>query len=75
MVSVSAFSEPLAQMLRLVGSGHKYGCHTLVSTSQFEMAENKVQIYKTTFWSSFGVFLHVQKVSNCKIALTGDIMC
>ena len=52
---VSALAEPLAQMLRLVGSGLKfckqrlkYGCHNSFSTSKFEMSENKVQMYKTT---------------------------
>ena len=54
MVSISALAEPLAQMLRLVGSGLKlckqrlkYGCHNSFSTSKFEVAENKVQVYKT----------------------------
>ena len=54
-VSVSALVEPLAQMLRLVGSGFKfckqklkYGFHNSFFTSKFEMAENKVQVYKTT---------------------------
>ena len=54
-VSVSALAEPLAQMQRLVGSGLKfckqrlkYGCHNSFSTSNFEMAENKVQVYTIT---------------------------
>ena len=54
-MSVSTLAEPLAQMLRLVGSGLKfheqmlkYGCHNSYSTSKFEMPENKVQVYKTT---------------------------
>ena len=41
-----ASAEPLAQMLRPVGSGLKfckqrlkYGCHNSFSTSKFEMAE------------------------------------
>ena len=53
MISVSAFAEPLAQRLRVVGSGLKfceqrlkYGCHNYFSISVFEMDENKVQIYK-----------------------------
>ena len=44
-VSVSALAEPLAQMLRLVGSGLKfckqslkYGYHSSFSTSKFQMA-------------------------------------
>ena len=55
MFSVSALAEPLAQMLRLVGSvlkfckqRLKYGGHNSFSTSKFELAENKVQIYKIT---------------------------
>ena len=48
---------PLAQMLRLVESGlkfckqrlkNKYGLHNSFFTSKFEMAGNKVQVYKTT---------------------------
>ena len=53
-VSVSALAEPLAQILRLVGSGLKfckkrlkYVHHKSVSTSKLEMSENKVQMYKT----------------------------
>ena len=53
MVPVSAMTEPLAQMRRLVGSRLKfckqrlnYECHNLFSTLKFEMAENKIQIYK-----------------------------
>ena len=53
-VSVSVLAEPLAQMLRLVGSGLKfckqrlkYGSHNSFSTSKLEMSENKVQMYKT----------------------------
>ena len=42
----------------------KYGWHNSFSTSDFEMAENKIQVYKEVFW----VFLHVYKVSHCKIA-------
>ena len=52
---VSALAEPLAQMLRLVESGLKfckqrlkYGRHNSFFTSNFEMAENRVQVYKTT---------------------------
>ena len=55
MVSVSAWAEPLAQRLRLVGSGLKfckqrlkYGCHSSFSTSKFEKDENKVKVYKPT---------------------------
>ena len=54
-VSVSALAEPLAQMLRLVESGLKickqrlkYDRHNSFFTSKFEMAENRVQVYKTT---------------------------
>ena len=50
-----SFDELLAQVLRLVESGLKfckqrlkYGRHNYFSTSKFEMAENKVQVYKTT---------------------------
>ena len=52
-VLVSAVAEPLAQMLRLVGSGLKffkqwlkYGHHNSFSTLKFEMSENKVQMFK-----------------------------
>ena len=55
-VSVSALAEPLAQMLRLVESGLKfckqrlkYGRHNSFSTSKFEMAEIKVEMYKTKY--------------------------
>ena len=54
-VSVSALAEPLAQILRLVESGLKfckqrlkYGRHNSFFISKFEMAENRVQVYKTT---------------------------
>ena len=54
-VSVSALAKPLAQMLRFVDSGLKfckqrlkYDFHNSFSTLKFEMAENKVQVYKTT---------------------------
>ena len=74
-VSVSALDEPLAQMLRLVESGLKfckqrlkYGRHNSIFISKFEMAENKIQVDKTTSWSSLWVFFHVYKVSHCKIA-------
>ena len=62
-VSVSALAEPLAQMLRLVGSGLKfckqrlkYGRHNSFFTSKFELAENRVQagtgpILDIMFWS------------------------
>ena len=50
-----ALAEPLAQMLRLVESGLKfckqrlkYGRHNSFFTSKFEMAENRVQVYKIT---------------------------
>ena len=73
-LTVSALAEPLAQMLRLVESGLKfckqrlkYGCHNSFFTSKFEMAENRVQVYKTTPRSSPWVFLHVYKVSHCKM--------
>ena len=73
-VSVSALAEPLAQMLSLVESGLnfckqrlKYGRHNSFFTSKFEMAENRVQVYKTTPRSSLWVFLHVYKVSHCKM--------
>ena len=62
-VLVSALAEPLAQMLRLVGSGLKfcqqrlkYGCHNSFSTSKFEMAENKVQVYIQPPEVVFGCF-------------------
>ena len=56
MVSDSALAEPLGQMLRLVRSGLKFCKPRLkydrhyksFSTSEFEMAENKAQLYKTT---------------------------
>ena len=73
-VSVSALAEPLAQMLSLVESGLKfckqrlkYGRHNSIFTSKFEMAENRVQVYKTTPRSSLWVFLHVYKVSHYKM--------
>ena len=73
-VSVSALAEPLAQMLSLVESGLKfckqrlkYGRHNSILTSKFEMAENRVQVYKTTPRSSHWVFLHVYKVFHCKM--------
>ena len=54
-VSVSALAEPLAQILRLAESGLKfckqrlkYGRHNSFFTSKFEMAENRLQVYKTT---------------------------
>ena len=47
--------EPLAQRLRLLGSGPKfckqrlkYGRHNSFSTSKFKMDENKVHVYKPT---------------------------
>ena len=62
-VSASVLAEPLAEMLRQVGSGLKfckhrlkYGCHNSFSTLKFEMAANMVEVYKTTFSSSLSVF-------------------
>ena len=54
-VSVSALAEPLAQMLRLIQyrlkfckKRLKYGRHNSFFTSKFEMAEDRVEVYKTT---------------------------
>ena len=61
-------------MFRLVESGLKfckqrlkYGRHNSFFTSRFEMAENRVQVYKTTPSSSLWVFVHVYKASHCKM--------
>ena len=52
-------AEPLAQMLRLVGSGLKF-CRQRLKygsyNSKFEIAENEVQVCKTTSGSSLLVF-------------------
>ena len=39
------------------------------------MAENRVQVYKTTPRSSLWVFLHVYKVSHCKMVFKPEILC
>ena len=75
MGSVSALAKPLTEMLRLVGSSHKfykhwlkYGHHKSFFTSYFKMVENKVQKIKHPkmgFWT----FVCSYKGFSCKIAL------
>ena len=53
----------------------KYGHHNSFFTSKFEMAENRVQVYKTTPWWVFGCFYMFTRFPIVKWYLTRDIMC
>ena len=79
MVSVSALAEPLAQMMRLVGSGLrfckrlKYGWHNSFCNSQ--LAKNKVQVYKITPPGRLGGTYVFTRFSIEKQHFTRDKMC